>query len=103
MKWAWKQGDRIVCYEIDHAGEGDRGRSYTFPPAFVPDAGSQCAEVAAERFDDTAKREQDLTDSDFDGGSQVIEVVGVYDAPARFRVTCRVVRTYQSNMGEATP
>jgi hypothetical protein len=92
--WAWRDGDVITCHEITHDGEGEPGRSVEL--VTVTNSGGACAEHAAVYFGDLDKQAHDLTDSDLDGGSSVIEVRGVYDRPTRYRVYCQVKREYHA-------
>jgi len=80
------------CYEITHAGEGERGRSVMVvdPRCISPDC---AAEEAARYFDNAEMRLEDLTQCDFEGTQQVIDVVDA-DQSWRYRVSCEVTRQY---------
>jgi hypothetical protein len=105
---------RVVCYEIDHDGESERGREYTivgttrlWSKTFVAlDLGSlyramdisQCAERASDEFDQLEMMDDDFGEGidHFSHTSRVVEVVGhpAHPEPVRFRVRCAVKREY---------
>jgi hypothetical protein len=86
---------RWECWEIEHDGEGERGRRvvvHLYRHATIEDA----AEAATERLDEEEINRSLLLDgSDLHGTSKVIEVVTDV-GPRRFRVACAVVRKYRA-------
>lgn len=82
----------IICYEILHDGEGERGKRVEMLGTYSSVA--KVAEDAAEYFQDIEASQNGLDDSDLDRTSVVIEVDGWPGGTRRFRVACRVRREY---------
>lgn len=85
------------CYQITHAGEGERGQSTLVmsPYSIEP---YEAARLAAEYFDDAEQLREHCSDGDFDGGQHVIEVVDEADQRfGRFFVRCAVKRQYTTS------
>lgn len=80
------------CWDILHAGEGERGESVV---VMGGDA-SSAAEEAAEYFDDLEQARERISDEAFDGGTHYVEVVDHSGLSVKHEVVCSVVRHYQS-------
>ena len=66
------------CYQMTHAGEGERGKNVLVTSAGTIQPG-EAAYMAAERFNDDDQIHNGCRDSDYDGGEQTIEVVDERD------------------------
>ena len=88
----------VNCYLINHDGEGERGEKVQIRFRQLESA-AWYAERAAELFHGQEMHENpELTDSDFNDTSLVIELDDYpFVCPMRYRVYCHVQRTYEAH------
>lgn len=96
----------VVCYQITHDGEGERGDKVEFVPRAAQGT-HWYAQQAADYFHGQEARQEGWGDEEngaFHGTSMVIEVTGHpwHPEPVRYRVRCQVVRQYETEILQGT-